>query len=77
MTAQVTGRANARSSESAGQLKTFPDTAASDAPQEQVLDIKEQRREMRVKFGSNTVGGDYQMGQIIAHIGEADGRRLA
>lgn len=77
MTAQVTGRANARSSESAGPLKTFPDTAASDAPQEQILDMKEQRREMRVKFGSNTVGGDYQMGQIIAHIGEAEGRRLA
>jgi hypothetical protein len=36
--------------------------------------FKEQRRELRFKFSSNTVGGDYQMGNVIAHIEAADGR---
>jgi hypothetical protein len=30
--------------------------------------LKEQRRELRVKFKSYCVGGDYQMGQIIGHM---------
>lgn len=77
MSAQVTGRANARAQEVAGEAKTFPETAATDAPQEQILSFKENRREMRVKFTSNTVGGDYQMGQIIGHMGESDGRAVA
>ena len=39
--------------------------------------LKEQRRELRVRFESNTVNGDYQMGQIIGHIGDADGTVLS
>jgi hypothetical protein len=66
MTVQVTGRANARSPEVYGSEFTFPETAT--APYQQVVMLKEQRRELRVKFKSNTVGGDYQMGQIIGHI---------
>ena len=34
--------------------------------------LKEQRRELRVKFQSNAINGDYQMGQIIAHIETGD-----
>ena len=34
--------------------------------------LKEQRRELRFRFESNAVGGDYQMGQIIGHIGPSD-----
>lgn len=74
MTCQITGRANARSPEVAGPIKTFPETPSS--PEEQVVFFKEERREMRFTFGSNTVGGDYQMGQCIAHIEIADGTLL-
>jgi hypothetical protein len=41
---------------------------------EQVVYFKEQRREMRFRFDSNTVGGDYQMGQVLGHISRGDGR---
>ena len=70
MNVQVTGRANARAPEVYSSIFTFPETAA--APYEQIVMLKEQRRELRVKFESNAVGGDYQMGQIIANIEEGD-----
>ena len=72
MTVQITGRMNARAPEVYGPLKTFPDVA-SEKYEEQVF-FKEQRRELRFRFASNTVGGDYQMGQVIAHIEIGDGR---
>ena len=34
--------------------------------------LKEQRRELRVRFESNALYGDYQMGQIIGHISTGD-----
>jgi hypothetical protein len=74
MTLQVIGRANARSQEVAGPLMTFPDVATT--PQEQVIFLKEQRRELRFRFTSNTIGGDYQMGQILAHVQPGDGTTL-
>ena len=74
MTVQVTGRANARSKEVTGEPKVFADSAAT-VP-EQVVYFKDIRREMRFRFESNTIGGDYQMGQIIAHIEPADGTVL-
>ena len=77
MTVQATGRANARAPETPGQIKTFPATAAPNQPQEQVVQFKEERRELRLKFTSNTPGGDYQMGQCIAHTGEGDKREVA
>ena len=70
MTVQVTGRANARSPEVYGTTFTFPETA--EQPYQQVVMLKEQRRELRVKFESNAFNGDYQMGQIIAHIESGD-----
>jgi hypothetical protein len=39
---------------------------------EQIVMMKEMRRELRVRFESNAVGGDYQMGQIIGHIDSGD-----
>jgi hypothetical protein len=75
MTVQVTGRSNARAPEVYSSLFTFPETASQ--PYEQIVMLKEQRRELRVKFESNAVGGDYQMGQIIGHIGDADGTVLS
>lgn len=75
MTLQVLGRANARSPEVAGPLMTFP--AVASTPQEQVVFLKEQRRELRFRFTSNTIGGDYQAGQILAHVQPGDGTTLA
>jgi hypothetical protein len=68
------GRANARAKEISGEVKTFNDNATT--PFEQVVFFKEIRREMRFRFESNIINGDYQMGQVIAHISEADGTVL-
>jgi len=35
--------------------------------------FKTQRRELRFRFASNTIGGDYQMGLVLAHLQPADG----
>jgi len=74
MTCQITGRANARAPEVTSEEKIFP--AVASTPQEQVVFFKEQRREMRFIFKSNVVGGDYQMGQCIAHLDVGDGTVL-
>jgi len=70
MTVQVTGRANARAPEVYSTTFTFPETAST--PHEQIVMLKEQRRELRVRFESNAVYGDYQMGQIIGHLSTGD-----
>lgn len=70
MTVQVTGRANARAPEVYSTTFTFPETAST--PHEQIVMLKEQRRELRVRFESNAVYGDYQMGQIIGHLDSGD-----
>jgi hypothetical protein len=70
MTVQIVGRANARSQEVYGTIFTFPDQATQ--PYEQIVMLKEQRRELRVRFESNAVYGDYQMGQVIGHISNGD-----
>lgn len=72
MTVQITGRINARAPEIYGPLRTFP--AVPSEKYEQQVFFKEQRRELRFRFSSNTVGGNYQMGQIVVHIEAADGR---
>lgn len=66
MTVQIHGRVNARAPEQEGPIMTFPDTATT--PEEQVLKFKEERRQLRFKFSSNTLGGDYQMGLCFAQI---------
>ena len=74
MSVQVTGRANARSPEVYGEKMVFP--AAATTPQEQVVFFKTQRRELRFRFESNTLGGDYQMGLVLGHIQPGDGTVL-
>jgi hypothetical protein len=74
MTVQVMGRANARAPEVNGIVMTFPETPQT--PQEQVVFLKTQRRELRFRFESNTLGGDYQTGLILAHVQEGDGTTL-
>ena len=70
MTVQITGRANARAPEVDSKVYEFPDQA--EQPYEQIVVLKEQRRILRAKFGSNAINGDYQMGQIIAHFDTGD-----
>jgi len=74
MTIQLTGRANAKSAEVSGPERTIFANPAT--PYEQVVNFKEERRQLRFKFTSNTIGGDYQMGQVIAHVEPADGNVL-
>jgi hypothetical protein len=74
MTVQLTGRANAKALEVPGPERTI--FADPSTPYEQVVWFKEERRELRFKFTSNTINGNYQMGQVIAHVGEADGSML-
>ena len=74
MDVQITGRANARAPEVISEARTFPAQASN--PQQQVTFHKDIRREMRFRFTSNTLGGDYQMGQPLAHVEPADGTVL-
>lgn len=72
MTMQLKGRRNARAPENDGDVYTFPDTSTEkDAL---ILHAKEQRRLLRFNFGSNVLGGYYEMGHVLAHLGEGDGR---
>jgi len=70
MTVQVVGRANARSPEVYGPI--MPIYADPPTPQDQVVYFKEQRRELRFRFESNVIGGDYQMGICLGHFQPAD-----
>lgn len=74
MSVQITGRANARAPEVTSDKAYFPETPQT--PAEQVVNFKTIRREMRFRFESNTVGGNYQMGLCLAHIEPADGTVL-
>jgi len=74
MTIQVTGRANARAPEVISDPQVF--VAQPQTPQEQVVYLKTIRRQMRFRFESNTLGGNYQMGLCLAHIEPADGTVL-
>ena len=74
MTVQVMGRANARAPEVNGIIMTFVEDPQT--PQEQVVFLKTQRRELRFRFESNTLGGDYQAGLILAHVQPGDGTTL-
>jgi len=71
MTLQVSGRSNARASEVYSREYTFPDIATE--PFEEIVMLKEQRRELRFRFESNVIGGDYQMGLVLAHVQPGDG----
>lgn len=74
MTVQVTGRANARAREIYSTEFAFPEDPTE--PSEQIVVLKEQRRQLRLKFTSNVVGGDYQMGKVMAHLEPGDGTKV-
>jgi hypothetical protein len=57
-------------------LRRLSDARDSTGISQHVVFFKETRREMRFIFKSNEVGGNYQMGQCIAHIEVSDGTVL-
>ena len=73
MTVQITGRANAKSAEVTSDPQTIYATPTE--KQQQLVYFREIRRELRFRFESNTIGGNYQMGQVIGHIESATPRR--
>lgn len=64
----ITGRPYAQSEDSTTGPYTFDANTNK-------IDMKEQRRELRLKFESNVVGGNYQLGKVIlsADIGDVRG----
>jgi hypothetical protein len=74
MTVSVRGRANARAPEVNGITMTI--TQDAQTPQEQVVFLKTQRRELRFRFESNTLGGNYETGLILAHVQPGDGTTI-
>lgn len=44
------------------------------SPNTNKIDMREQRRELRLRFGSNVINGDYQMGKVILSISAGDVR---
>jgi len=63
----VTGKSYADGPDDPSDFYTFnPDTLK--------IDMKEQRREMRLRFGSNTQNGDYFMGRVVLSIDAGDVR---
>jgi hypothetical protein len=63
----VTGKGYADDADLASEPYEFDPTTLK-------IDMKEQRREMRLKFISNTVNGDYFMGRIVLNIETGDVR---
>ena len=72
MTVTVQGRVNARAPLLAGETFTFNDSATNGS--EETIPVKEVQRLMSFKFESNVAGGDYEMGEPLAHVEPADGR---
>jgi hypothetical protein len=63
----VTGRPFAQSQDVTSSAYTFSPTTGK-------VDMREQRRELRLKFVSNVTGGDYQVGKIILDADTGDVR---
>ena len=66
----VTGKGFADDVDSPSEPKLFD-------PNTLKIDLKEQRREMRLRFSSNVVNGDYFMGRIVLNIETGDVRGTA
>lgn len=45
------------------------------SPNTNKVDMKEQRRQLRLRFESNVAGGDYQLGKTLLHMSVGDGRQ--
>ena len=67
MTVQVTGRPFAQSQDVVSDPFAFEPTTGK-------IDMREQRREIRLRFTSNIQGGDYQMGKVLLNATVGDTR---
>ena len=67
MTFQVTGRPFAQSDDVTSDPYVFDSTTGK-------IDMREQRREIRLTFTSNVQGGTYQMGKVILSVNAGDVR---
>jgi hypothetical protein len=63
----ITGRPYAQSDDETTGPYTFTPTTNK-------IDMKEQRRELRIKFVSNVAGGDYQLGRLLLNADFGDTR---
>jgi hypothetical protein len=63
----VTGRPFAQSSDVTSLAYTFDSSTGK-------IDMREQRRELRLKFVSNVAGGDYQLGKVLLNADVGDVR---
>jgi len=71
LTMTVTGRQNARSRMVASEAKIIYEEPST--TNEEVVYFKTQRRQLRFHVESNAINGDYQMGQVLAHVSIGDG----
>jgi hypothetical protein len=67
MTVEVLGNEYAQAPTKTSEAFTF-------GPQTGKIDLKEQRRAIRLRFTSNTLGGSYEAGKIIMHLDVGDVR---
>ena len=67
MTVRVTGKGYANDDDIVSDPYTFDETTLK-------IDMREQRRELRLKFESNTENGDYQMGRVLISVEGGDVR---
>jgi hypothetical protein len=51
------------------------ESAFAFSPTTDKIDMKVQERQLRITFTSNTVGGFYEMGQVLMTVGTGDGRQ--
>lgn len=73
MTVAVYGRQNARAQEDELGSRTFTDSAT--AAGEELVSLRADRRFLSFQFESNTLGGNYEMGEIYVHLSEGSGRQ--
>jgi len=67
MTVEVIGREFAQEEDLISEPFTF-------TPQTGKIDMREQRRQIRLQFTSNTLNGDFEMGRVILHTEPGDTR---
>lgn len=68
----VTGRANSRTTEVATAPEVMPQTVAG--PETQIARFSKNGRLISFIFETNQAGGDMEMGQVIGHLDQTDGR---
>lgn len=75
MSLTILGQSNARAVNVNSSPFNFPDLSDEPlSPEDQIVNIKTERRLLSFRFDSNTPGGNYWAGKCIAHLEPADAR---